>query len=141
MFAQWRCNYVNVDGKSYIEVGDAATAGVTCFTTTAGTSYAYSREDSIDQTVQDLSQATVIMGAVAWCFYLLAGCCKFPPPLWLLVSLICAATAVTEGLVFQQIFNSDFCANDCSWGTGAKCAISGTYIMLIQIEQYLFHVD
>ena len=31
----------------------------------------------------------------------------FPPPLWLLTSLLCLATAVTEGMVFHYMFNSD----------------------------------
>jgi hypothetical protein len=65
------------------------------------------------------------MGCITWFFYLFAGCFRFPAPLWLLISLLCIATAVTEGLVYQYMFTAEVCdMNSCKWGTGAKCGIS-----------------
>ena len=55
----------------------------------------------------------------------LRGLLSLPTRLWLLVALMCAATAVLEGLVWNQMFSSVACETfTCSWGTGAKCAIS-----------------
>ena len=78
-----------------------------------------------DSTVEKLSLSIVCMGGISWFFYFFAACCPFPPVLWLLVALMCAATAVLEGLVWNQMFSSVACeTSTCSWGTGAKCAIS-----------------
>ena len=143
MCAQWRCNYVNTDNtnpnslfRMTVEDGIQRyvdSIGPTCYRTDSGDNFKYSRGAAIfffdkKDTVQGLSLATVIMGAITWAFCLFAGCFRFAPPLWLLVGLLCAATAVTEGLVFQQMFTYSYVCEDdgvhCSWGTGAKCAIS-----------------
>ncbi|KAL9178519.1 hypothetical protein ACHAXT_001857 [Thalassiosira profunda] len=129
MFAQWQCNYVNVTDD--LETGGffstpVKTLGIHCWQTEAGVNYKYGSDfdDTDMSTIQNLSYATIVMGGVAWCVYFLGACCTFPPPVWGLMGLVLAATAVTEGLVFQQVFNSDFCSEGCAWGTGAKCAIS-----------------
>jgi len=128
MYAQWRCNYVNTGSDAEVNSENGLRfvekIGPTCYTAIGGVAYKYP-EGTISDTVQGLSLATVVMGAISWCIYLFAACCRFPPPLWLLTSLLCLATAVTEGLVFHYMFNSDVCVDStCSWGTGAKCAIS-----------------
>ena len=114
MFAQWGCNYV------YHDDPQIETAGIHCWQTSAGINIKWTGATSL----QKLSYATVVMGGVSWCVFFLGACCTFPPLVWGLTGSVLAATAVTEGLVFQQIFASDFCEGGCSWGTGAKCAIA-----------------
>merc|ERR1711982_164996 len=61
-----------------------------------------------------------------WVIFILPGCVRFLPAIWLVLSLVLAATAVTEGLVYQQIITNSYCEEEglCSKGTGARCAIA-----------------
>ena len=134
MFAQWRCNYVNTGDLStggFIFNQSVKTVGIHCWQTVGGVNYKYGSDfDTMNDdvtTIQNLSIATTTMGGISWLVFFVASCCRFPSALWLLVGLVLAATAVTEGLVFQQVFGSDFCTEGgdmCEWGTGARCAIS-----------------
>lgn len=128
LVAQWQCKYVDItnNDNNFGEGGMVDQAGIHCYQAGGG-NWAYS-VDVVSDTTQSLSYATVAMGGIAWLIFLLAICCKFPGPVWLLTGLLLAATAVTEGLVFREVFNSDFCTagsgDSCAWGVGAKCAIS-----------------
>ena len=66
------------------------------------------------------------MGATAWAVFFLAGCVRFPPLVWMVMSAALVATAITEGLVYGRMMNSPYCEGTgvCSKGPGAKCAIA-----------------
>ena len=131
MFAQRRCNFLSVNDENLNTTGNGRSyavddVGVFCLRDTHGNNWLYSDGVNSLEAVkgaQSLSLATTIMGATAWALFALAGCVRIPPILWLLVSSILAATAVTEGLVYRDMFNN--CdGGECSRGTGAKCAIA-----------------
>lgn len=86
-----------------------------------GPSFVYSSEHEL---AQKMALATTIMGATVWGVYVLSSCIRFPPSLWLLVSLTLMATCICEGLTFK-FFDTDWCqVTDCGLGTSSKCGIS-----------------
>ena len=95
-----------------------------------GGNYLYG-QSALDQfggsdATQGLSVATTVTGATAWTVFFLAGCVRFPPAVWLVVSATLIATAVTEGLVYRRMTHNVYCDGGgvCSNGQGARCAIA-----------------
>lgn len=102
-------------------------AGFTCFGIKDGTDFYYPdnlpfSEDAIF--VQNMGLATTVMGATAWGLYIIASCVRFPPPLWLLLSVLLVATCVCEGLCFT-FFNAPVCdIAECGLGKSSRCSLS-----------------
>jgi len=109
-------------------------AGLYCFHTQSGVNYMYSDvfEYSNEHSLaRSMGLATTIMGAIAWCFYVVAICVRVPPFLWLLVSLTLVATCICEGLTFK-FFSTDMCnVTECGLGTSSKCSISACVFWFI----------
>mmetsp|Transcript_34892 Transcript_34892/g.83421 ORF Transcript_34892/g.83421 Transcript_34892/m.83421 type:complete len:196 (+) Transcript_34892:73-660(+) len=132
--AQRKCNYVSIDGggSNILDGVPRALdkAGVYCWQGVGGGNYLYG-QSALDQfegtdATRDLSLATTVMGATAWTVFFLAGCVRFPPAVWMLMSAVLVATTVTEGLVYQRMLHNLYCDGGgvCSRGPGAKCAIA-----------------
>ena len=70
MYAQWRCNYVNTGSDAEVNSENGLRfvekIGPTCYTAIGGVAYKYPA-GTISDTVQGLSLATVVMGAISWC--------------------------------------------------------------------------
>ncbi|KAL9185992.1 hypothetical protein ACHAXT_005230 [Thalassiosira profunda] len=108
-----------------------AYAGVFCWRSASGYDFVYG--DNYDygsehELVQRVALAITIMGATAWGLYFLALCVRFPPCLWLLISLTLVATFICEGIMFT-FFGSDRCQvqvliSNCGLGTSSRCGIA-----------------
>ena len=109
-------------------------AGFTCFGTKDGIDYYYPdnlpfSEETIF--VQNMGLATTVMGATAWGLYITASCFRFPPPVWMFLSVLLVATCICDGLCFT-FFNAPVCSiAECNLGRSAKCSLSAVVFWAI----------
>ncbi|KAL7474822.1 hypothetical protein ACHAW6_000773 [Cyclotella cf. meneghiniana] len=102
-------------------------AGFSCYHTLGGLEYYYTdfvpfREEVIS--VQRLSIATTVLGAIAWALYIFASCIRYPSPVWLFISMLLTATCICEGLCFK-FFDAPVCyITECSLGKSSKCSLA-----------------
>lgn len=137
-FAQKGCQFITLnDGDEMSDVSGGsvrdrviASAGLHCWRSANGVNFVYNDSyypfTSEHETAQRMALATTIMGATAWGAYIFASCVRFPPVVWVFLSLTLAATCVCQGLIFR-LFNSDWCSGDddnCALGSSSKCGIS-----------------
>lgn len=74
--------------------------------------------------MKNMGLVTTVMGATCWGFYILASCIRFPPPVWLFISVVLTATCICEGLCFK-FFDAPVCdVGECSLGLSSKCSLS-----------------
>eukprot|EP00804_Cyclotella_cryptica_P008410 CCRYP_003930-RB/>CCRYP_003930-RB protein AED:0.10 eAED:0.10 QI:268/1/1/1/0/0/5/732/192 len=115
------------DIATYFNKNQVTGAGFYCYHTLSGIDYYYSDNLAFsDQVafVQRMGIATTVLGATAWGFYIIASCIRFPPPIWLFVSMLLTATCVCEGLCFR-FFDAPVCnITECSLGKSSKCSLS-----------------
>ncbi|KAL7463173.1 hypothetical protein ACHAXS_003552 [Conticribra weissflogii] len=108
--------------------------GVYCFQTENGINYAYASDavfSSEHALARKMAYATTVMGAIAWCLYVLASCLRFPPALWLLASLVLVATCVCEGLNFKWFSSNECDVFECHLATSSRCGISACVLWFL----------
>lgn len=102
-------------------------AGIDCWRSTSGIDYVYGDNFNYSaehEFARKMAMATTIMGATSFGVYFLASCIRFPPALWLLISITLVATCICEGLIFK-FFDTEWCENtDCELSTSSRCGIS-----------------
>ena len=110
-----------------VQDGVVQYAGIYCWRSTNGVDFRYGESFEYSdehELARQMALAVTIMGAVAWGVFFLAACTRFPPALWLLVSLTLVATCICEGLIFK-FFDTDWCqTSDCGLAISSRCCIS-----------------
>jgi len=148
-FASRGCKFIDVDQpdsgfmSQLLLIDQVDYLGVFCFQTENGVNYAYASDavfSSEHALARNMAYATTIMGAIAWCFYVLASCLRFPPPLWLLVSSVIVATCVCEGLNFKWFSSNECDFFECDLATSSRCGISACVFWFISaiMTYYVF---
>ena len=109
-------------------------AGIYCWRSTTGIDftygdvYEYSAEHEL---ARKMALSTTVMGATVFGAFFLSSCVRFPPAVWLLISLTLVATCICEGMIFMM-FNSLWCQNtDCGLATSSRCGISAVVFWFI----------
>lgn len=106
--------------------------GLWCFESTNGVNYD-TRDFTGDEkfeAARALGTATLILGLIIWIFFLIAGCCRFGPKVFLGVGFLCFCNTIFQGLVFL-VKKSEVCFEGCDLDTGGKCAISATVLWFV----------
>jgi len=134
-FAQKGCRFIKLgDGETsdlsggVVLDGAIEYAGLFCWQASNGMEFLYRdnfQYSSEHELARKMALATTVMGATSWGAFFFAPCVRFPPPIWLLISLMLLATCITEGITFK-FFDSDWCqaGADCRLATSSKCGIS-----------------
>ena len=134
-FANARCNLVKPTlfelGNLFPNLPDSI--GLWCFATNDG-DVIDAREydgDSEFEAARVLGTAALLLGALIWIFFVVAGCLTRAPPLaFQLMGLLALCTCGLQGLVFL-VYQSDLCAFGCILDTGGKCGISATVFWFV----------
>ncbi|EJK57880.1 hypothetical protein THAOC_22037 [Thalassiosira oceanica] len=138
-----RCDYVDIDGGAGSNIfGDQmpiSSVGVFCnrapgwdpnLRCEPGTAGCYPTDEYINHSYnfkpRNLSVATTVMGAAAAVAFLFAAGANHRPVVWMVISAVLLATAVTEGLVYQNMMHNLYCDRSglCLRGNAANCAIA-----------------